>query len=46
MDVRRSIDEVTAVKGDWTTQVKWLRDNDPTFSTATVVLTGSDADSG
>jgi predicted AAA+ superfamily ATPase len=39
------IDEVTAVKGDWATQVKWLRDNDPTFSTATVVLTGSNAES-
>ncbi|MGH3248908.1 MAG: AAA family ATPase [Trebonia sp.] len=29
------IDGVTAVKGDWATQIKWLRDNDPTFSTAT-----------
>jgi fructose-1,6-bisphosphatase/inositol monophosphatase family enzyme len=36
---------VTAVKGDWAAQVKWLRDNDPTFSTATVVLTGSNAES-
>jgi predicted AAA+ superfamily ATPase len=39
------IDEVTGVKGDWATQVKWLRDNEPAFSTATVVLTGSDAES-
>lgn len=39
------IDEVTAVKGDWATQIKWLRDNDPTFSAATVVLTGSNAES-
>jgi predicted AAA+ superfamily ATPase len=39
------IDEVTAVKGDWATQVKWLRDNDPTFTSATVVLTGSNAES-
>lgn len=39
------IDEVTAVKGDWATQVKWLRDNDPAFGTATVVLTGSNAES-
>lgn len=39
------IDEVTAVSGDWATQVKWLRDNDPSFSAATVVLTGSNAES-
>jgi predicted AAA+ superfamily ATPase len=39
------IDEVTAVTGDWATQVKWLRDNEPTFSTATVVLTGSSSES-
>jgi predicted AAA+ superfamily ATPase len=38
------IDEVTAVKGDWATQVKWLRDNDPAFTSATVVLTGSNAE--
>lgn len=37
------LDEVTAVTGDWATQVKWLRDNDPDFSSATVVLTGSSA---
>lgn len=39
------IDEVTAVSGDWATQIKWLRDNDPAFATATVVLTGSNAES-
>lgn len=39
------IDEVTSVSGDWATQVKWLRDNDPSFTTATVVLTGSNAES-
>lgn len=39
------IDEVTATTGDWATQVKWLRDNDPTFSTDTVTLTGSNAES-
>jgi predicted AAA+ superfamily ATPase len=39
------IDEVTAVSGDWATQIKWLRDNDPAFDTATVVLTGSNAES-
>lgn len=38
------LDEVTAVTGDWATQVKWLRDNDPDFAVATVVLTGSSAD--
>jgi len=37
------IDEVTAVVGDWATQVKWLRDNHPEFADATVVLTGSSA---
>lgn len=37
------IDEVSAVKGDWATQLKWLRDNDPGFAAATVVLTGSSA---
>jgi hypothetical protein len=37
------IDEVTAVTGDWATQVKWLRDNDAGFGAATVVLTGSSA---
>ncbi|MGH3297789.1 MAG: AAA family ATPase [Trebonia sp.] len=39
------IDEVTAVTGDWATQIKWLRGNDPSFATATVVLTGSNAES-
>ncbi|MBO0802487.1 MAG: ATP-binding protein [Nocardiopsaceae bacterium] len=38
------IDEVTAVKGDWATQLKWLRDNEPGFADATVVLTGSNAE--
>jgi uncharacterized protein len=37
------IDEITAIKGDWPAQVKWLRDNDPSFRSATVVLTGSNA---
>lgn len=37
------IDEVTAVEGDWATQIKWLRDNDAGFGDATVVLTGSSA---
>ncbi len=37
------IDEISAVKGDWAAQIKWLRDNDPAFGTDTVVLTGSDA---
>lgn len=37
------LDEVTAVKGGWPEQLKWLRDNDPEFSRATVVLTGSSA---
>ena len=37
------LDEVTAAIGDWASQVKWLRDNDPDFATATVVLTGSNA---
>ncbi|MEI6622409.1 MAG: AAA family ATPase [Actinomycetes bacterium] len=36
-------DEITAVTGDWATQIKWLRDNDPAFRSATVVLTGSNA---
>lgn len=38
------VDEVTATVGDWPTQIKWLRDNDPAFSDATVVLTGSNAE--
>ena len=37
------LDEVTAVAGDWPAQIKWLRDNDPAFAAATVVLTGSSA---
>jgi hypothetical protein len=37
------IDEISAVKGDWPAQIKWLRDNDPDFGADTVVLTGSDA---
>jgi len=36
-------DEVTAVSGEWARQIKWLRDNDPEFAVATVVLTGSSA---
>lgn len=35
------LDEVTAVSGDWPTQIKWLRDNDTEFAASTVVLTGS-----
>lgn len=38
------IDEITGVTGDWASQIKWLRDNEPTFRNATVVLTGSNAD--
>lgn len=37
------LDEVTAVTGDWATQIKWLRDNHLEFGQATVVLTGSSA---
>ena len=37
------LDEITAVSGDWAEQIKWLRDNDPDFRAATVVLTGSNA---
>jgi uncharacterized protein len=36
-------DEITGTSGDWASQVKWLRDNDPGFSSDTVVLTGSNA---
>jgi predicted AAA+ superfamily ATPase len=39
------IDEVTAVSGEWATEVKWLRDNLAEFADATVVLTGSSAQS-
>lgn len=35
------LDEITSVTGDWPEQLKWLRDNDPEFGEATVVLTGS-----
>lgn len=37
------LDEVTAAAGNWSAQIKWLRDNDPEFASATVVLTGSNA---
>ncbi len=37
------LDEITAVSGDWAEQIKWLRDNDADFRSATVVLTGSNA---
>lgn len=37
------LDEITSVSGDWATQIKWLRDNDPGFREATIVLTGSNA---
>lgn len=37
------LDEITAATGDWAAQIKWLRDNDPAFSVATVILTGSNA---
>lgn len=37
------VDEITKISGDWASEVKWLRDNDPGFNQATVVLTGSDA---
>ncbi len=37
------LDEITSVTGDWPEQLKWLRDNDPEFGDATVVLTGSSA---
>jgi predicted AAA+ superfamily ATPase len=39
------IDEVTAVTGEWATQLKWLQDNDASFADATVILTGSNAES-
>lgn len=35
------IDEISSVTGDWPNTIKNLRDNDPAFSTDTVVLTGS-----
>ncbi len=38
------IDEVTAVTGDWSTQVKYLRDNDAEFNAAAVILTGSSSE--
>jgi predicted AAA+ superfamily ATPase len=35
------MDEITGVAGPWPEQIKRLRDNDPSFSADTVVLTGS-----
>lgn len=35
------IDEITGVEGAWPEHIKRLRDNDPSFSADTVVLTGS-----
>lgn len=35
------IDEITGVEGAWPEQIKRLRDNHPSFSADTVVLTGS-----
>lgn len=37
------LDEITAITDGWPAEIKWLRDNDPRFSTDTVVLTGSSA---
>ena len=37
------IDEATGIRGDWPAQLKWLKDNDPAFRSATIVLTGSNA---
>ncbi len=37
------VDEISSVRGGWDQQIKWLRDNDPGFRSATVVLTGSNA---
>ena len=37
------LDEISATAGDWDFHVKWLRDNDPEFGRACVVMTGSDA---
>jgi predicted AAA+ superfamily ATPase len=39
------IDEITAAKGDWASQIKWLRDNDEWFRKSCVILTGSNAQS-
>lgn len=36
-------DEISATRGDWDAHIKWLRDNDPEFNDACMVLTGSDA---
>ncbi|HLW45051.1 MAG TPA: AAA family ATPase [Acidimicrobiales bacterium] len=36
-------DEISSATGDWAKEIKWLRDNDPPFRVATVVLTGSNA---
>src|SRR5487761_1282187 len=38
-------DEISSVSGDWDQQIKWLRDSDPAFRVATVVLTGSNVTS-
>lgn len=38
------IDEITGVRGDWPSEIKWLRDNDSHFADDTVVLTGSAAE--
>ena len=35
------LDEITGIVGGWPQRIKWLRDNDPSFRTDTVVLTGS-----
>ena len=37
------VDEISAVKGEWAEEIKWLRDNDLDFQSSTVVLTGSNA---
>ncbi|NEE02604.1 ATP-binding protein [Phytoactinopolyspora halotolerans] len=37
------LDEITGVSEGWAAAIKWLRDNDPEFRAATVVLTGSNA---
>ena len=36
-------DEISSVTGNSAQEIKWLRDNDPAFREATVVLTGSNA---
>jgi len=37
------LDEISSVSGNWAKEIKWLRDNDPDFRLATVILTGSNA---